>query len=192
MEYGNICLRTRKKSFKEYKKRKKMQIDNKDGKIRFFFRKEAKTPEEEEAQKKAVLSAVEEIRKMKWIDLRLIIILCIFFSTAIVFHYYAQKVEKNPEYIEQIQAQNLEIEQNIEKQILDRKAEELGFQKLHKTNPDIVDYVNLYIAPKTALYELETEKPITYKGVAISVPAVKLREGKTVFTLKNVKYYIKD
>lgn len=169
-----------------------MQIDSKDGKIRFFFEKEAKTPEEEEAQKKAVLSAIEDIRKMKKTDWKLIIIVFIFFSSALAFHYYTQKVEKNPEYIEQIQAQNLEIEQNIEKQILDRKAEELGFQKLHETNPDIVDYLNLYILPQTALYELETEKTITYKGVAISVPAVKLRDGKTVFVLKNVKYYIKD
>ena len=169
-----------------------MEIDNKDGKIRFFFEKEAQTEQEEEAQKKAVLSAVEEIRKMKWIDLRLIIILCIFFSTAIVFHYYSQKIEKKPEYIEQIQSENLLIEEDIDRQILSRKAEELGFQKLHETNPDIVDYVNLYIAPKTALYELETEKPIIYKGVAISIPSIKLRDGKTVFTLKNVKYYIKD
>ena len=169
-----------------------MQIESKDGKIRFFFEKEAQTEQEEEAQKKAVLSAVEEIRKMKWIDLKLIVILCIFFSTAIVFHYYAQKIEKNPEYIEQIQSENLVIEQDIEKQILDRKAEELGFQKLHVNNPDIVDYINLYILPQTALYELETEKPIIYKGVAISIPSVKLRDGKTVFTLRNVKYYIKD
>lgn len=169
-----------------------MQIDSKDGKIRFFFEKEAKTPEEEEAQKKAVLSAIEDIRKMKKTDWKLILIVCIFFSTALGFHYYSQKIEKNPEYIEQIQAQNLEIEQNIEKQILDRKAEELGFQKLHENNPEIIDYINLYISPQTALYELETEKTTTYKGVALSVPSVKLRDGKTVFVLKNVKYYIKD
>ena len=169
-----------------------MQIESKDGKIRFFFEKEAQTEQEEEAQKKAVLSAVEEIRKMKWIDLKLIIILCIFFSTATVFHYYTQKIEKKPEYIEQIQSENLLIEEDIDRQILDRKAQELGFQKLHENNPDIVDYINLYILPQTALYELETEKPIIYKGVAISIPSVKLRDGKTVFVLKNVKYYIKD
>lgn len=169
-----------------------MKIKNKDGKIRFFFEKEAKTPEEEEAQKKAVLSAVEEIRKMKKTDWKFIIIVLIFFSSALAFHYYQQKIEKNPEYIEQIQSENLVIEQDIEKQILDRKAEELGFQKLHVNNPDIVDYINLYILPQTALYELETEKPIIYKGVAISIPSVKLRNGKTVFVLKNVKYYIKD
>lgn len=169
-----------------------MQVESKDGEIRFFFEKKAQTEQEEEAQKKAVLSAIQEIKEMKKTDWKFITIVFIFFSSALAFHYYTQKVEKNPEYIEQIQAQNLEIEQNIVKQILDRKAEELGFERLHETNPDIVDYVNLYILPQTALYELVTEKTITYKGVAISVPAVKLRDGKTVFVLKNVKYYIKD
>lgn len=101
-------------------------------------------------------------------------------------------MNKKPEYIERIQAQNLEIEQDIVKQILDRKAEELGFEKLHETNPDIIDYLNLYILPQTALYEIETEKPITYKGVAIFIPSVKLRDGKTVFELNKQKYYIKD
>lgn len=169
-----------------------MQINSKDGKIRFFFEKEAKTPEEEEAQKKAVINAVEEIKKMKKTDWKLILIVCIFFSTALGFHYYSLKIEKNPEYIEQIQAQNLEIEHDIEKQILNRKAEELGFQKLHENNPDIVDYLNLYIVSETALHELETEKTIIYKGVPISIPAVKLRDGKTVFEFQKRKYYIKD
>lgn len=173
-----------------------MQIEQKDGKIRFFFEKKAKTEQEEEAQKKAIFSAIEEIQKMKKIekkiDWKFTIIACLFFATALGLHYYSKKVENKPQYIEQIQAQNLEIEQDIEKQILDRKAEELGFQKLHENNPDIVDYVNLYILPQTVIYELETEKASNYKGVAVSTPALKLRDGKTVFTLKNVKYYIKD
>jgi hypothetical protein len=168
-----------------------MEIEQKDGKISFWFYRLPKNKEEEVYQKKAVLSAIEDIRKMKKTDWKLIFIFLMCFSTALGFHYYTQKVEKNPEYIEQIQIENQKIEENIEKQILDRKAEELGFQKLHENNPEIIDYINLYILPQTALYELETEK-IIYKGVAISVPAVKLRDGKTVFVLKNVKYYIKD
>lgn len=169
-----------------------MEIDQKNGKIRFWFYNQKPNEKEKKVQEKAVLSAIEDIRKMKKTDWKLIIIVFIFFSSALAFHYYTQKVEKNPEYIEQIQAQNLEIEQNIVKQILDRKAEELGFERLHETNPYIVDYVNLYILPQTALYELETEKLITYKGLPISVPSIKLRDGKTVFLLKNIKYYIKD
>lgn len=169
-----------------------MEIDQSDGKIKFWFYNQNPNEKEKKVQEKAVLSAIEDIRKMKKTDWKLIIIVFIFFSSALAFHYYTQKVEKKPEYIEQIQAQNLEIEQDIVKQILDRKAEELGFQKLHETNPDIIDYVNLYILPQTALYELETEKPITYKGVAISIPAMKLRDGKTVFELNKQKYYIKD
>ena len=125
-----------------------MQIDSKDGKIRFFFEKEAKTPEEEEAQKKAVFSAIEDIKKMKKTDWKLIIILCIFFSTALGFHYYSQKIEKNPEYIEQIQSENQKIEENIETQILDRKSEELKFEKLHENNPDIVNYSTFAHKPK--------------------------------------------
>lgn len=169
-----------------------MEIDQSDGKIKFWFYNQNPNEKEKKVQEKAVLSAIEDIRKMKKTDWKLIIIVFIFFSSALAFHYYTQKVEKKPEYIEQIQAQNLEIEQDIVKQILDRKAEELGFQKLHETNPDIIDYVNLYILPQTALYVLETEKPITYKGVAISIPAMKLRDGKTVFELNKQKYYIKD
>lgn len=169
-----------------------MEIDQSDGKIKFWFYNQNPNEKEKEVQEKAVLSAIQEIQEMKKTDWKLIIIVCIFFSSALAFHYYQQKIEQKSEYIEQIQAQNLEIEQNIVKQILYRKAEELGFERLHETNPDIVDYVNFYILPQTALYELETEKTITYKGVAISVPAVKLRDGKTVFVLKNVKYYIKD
>lgn len=169
-----------------------MQIEQKDGKISFWFYRQPKNQAEEEAQKKAVLSAIEDIRKMKKTDWKLIVILLICFSTALGFHYYAQKVENNPEYIEQIQSENQKIEENIETQILDRKSEELKFEKLHENNPDIVNYLNLYILPQTVLYELETEKPIIYKGVPVSTPAVKLKDGKTVFTLKNVKYYIKD
>lgn len=173
-----------------------MQIEQKDGKIHFFFEKEAKTEQEEEAQKKAIFSAVEEIQKMKKIekkiDWKFTIIACLFFCTALGFHYYSKKIENKPQYIQQIQNENLEIEQDIEKQILNRKAEELGFQKLHENNPDIVDYLNLYILPQTALYELETEKTTIYKGVPFSTPALKLRDGKTVFELQKQKYYIKD
>lgn len=88
-----------------------MQVESKDGKIRFYFEKEAQTPQEEEAQKKAVLSAVEEIRKMKKINLKLIIIVLFFSISALLFHFYVQKVQQNPEYITQIQSENLEIEQ---------------------------------------------------------------------------------
>ena len=169
-----------------------MEIDQSDGKIKFWFYNQNPNKKEKEAQEKAVISAIEDIRKMKKTDWKLIIIVFIFFSSALAFHYYSQKIEKNPEYIEQIQSENLQILGNIEKQILDRKAEELGFQKLHENNPEIIDYINLYIFPQTALHELETEKTITYKGVAISVPAVKFKDGKTVFEFQKQKYYIKD
>lgn len=169
-----------------------MEIEQKNGKISFWFYNQNPNKKEKEAQEKAALSAIQEIKEMKKTDWKFITIVLIFFTGALGFHYYAQKTDRNPEYIELIQAQNLEIEQDIEKQILDRKAEELRFEKLHENNPDIVDYLNLYILPQTVLYELETEKPITYNGVAISVPSVKLRDGKTLFVLKNVKYYIKD
>lgn len=170
-----------------------MEIEQqKDGKISFWFYRLPKNKKEEDEQKTAVLSAVEEIRKMKKTDWKFITIILIFFTGALGFHYYAQKTDRNPEYIEQIQAQNFLVEQNINKQILDKKSEELGLQKLHDNNPDIVDYLNLYIVPETALHELETEKTTTYKGVPISVPALRLRDGKTVFELQKQKYYIKD
>lgn len=169
-----------------------MEIEQKDGKISFWFYRLPKNKEEEDEQKKAVLSAIEDIRKIKKMDLKLIFIFLMCISTALGFHYYTQKIEKNPEYIEQIQSENLQILGNIEKQILDRKAEELGFQKLHETNPNIIDYINLYVLSQTALYDLETDKLTTYKGVAISIPAVKLKDGKTVFEINKQKYYIKD
>lgn len=174
------------------KKEKKMEIEQKNGKISFWFYNQNPNKKEKEAQKKAVLSAIQEIKEMKKTDWKFITIVLIFFTGALGFHYYAQKTDRNPEYIEQIQSENLKIEENIEKQILDRKAEELGFQKLHENNPEIIDYINLYILPQTALYEQETEKPIIYKGVAISIPSIKLRDGKTVFELNKQKYYIKD
>lgn len=169
-----------------------MQIDSKDGKIRFFFEKEAKTPEEEEAQKKAVLSSIEDIRKMKKTDWKLILIVCIFFSTALGFHYYAQKVEKTPEYIEQIQAENLEIEQDIKKQVLNSRAKEVGIKPIHLQNTNIKDYLNLYLQKNTTMWEFETNNQIIYDGADTIVKAVKLQNGNTVFSINNKQFYVKE
>lgn len=169
-----------------------MQVESKDGKIRFFFEKEAQTEQEEEAQKKAVLSAVEEIRKMKKINLKLIIIVLIFSISALLFHFYVQKVQQNPEYIAQIQSENLEIEQNIVKQILDRKAKELGLKPIHSQNPDIKNYLNLYLQKSTTIWDSDSNTAITYNGQDIVVKAVKLANGNTIFTLKNKNYYLKE
>lgn len=169
-----------------------MQIDSKDGKIRFFFEKEAKTPEEEEAQKKAVFSAIEDIKKMKKTDWKLIIILCIFFSTALGFHYYSQKIEKNPEYIEQIQSENFEIEQDIKKQVLNSRAKEVGIKPIHLQNTNIKDYLNLYLQKNTTMWEFETNNQIIYDGADTIVKAVKLQNGNTVFSINNKQFYVKE
>lgn len=169
-----------------------MQIESKDGKIRFFFQKEAKTPEEEESQKKAVLSAIEDIRKMKKTDWKLILIVCIFFSSALAFHYYAQKVEKTPEYIEQIQAENLEIEQDIKKQVLNSRAKEVGIKPIHLQNTNIKDYLNLYLQKNTTMWEFETNNQIIYDGADTIVKAVKLQNGNTVFSINNKQFYVKE
>lgn len=57
-----------------------MEIDQSDGKIKFWFYNQNPNEKEKKVQEKAVLSAIEDIRKMKKTDWKLIIIVFIFFQ----------------------------------------------------------------------------------------------------------------
>lgn len=84
-------------------KGKEMQLEQKDGKIKFWFYNQTPSKEEKQQQKRAVINAIEDIKKMKKTDWKLIVILLICFSTALGFHYYSHKIENHPQsqYIEQ-------------------------------------------------------------------------------------------
>ena len=98
---------------------------------------------------------------------------------------YEGKLELQP-----IISENKVIEADINQQILAQKAEEIGVRPIN--NPDIQDYLNLYLQKNTIIWELDTNNQTTYNGLDVVVKAVKLQNGSTVFTINNIQYYIKE
>lgn len=100
---------------------------------------------------------------------------------------------KKEVYLQQLEpliAENKAIEQDIKNQILVQKAQEIGVKPLD--NPNVTDYLNLYIAKGTIIFEFETNKQNIYDGVDTVVKAVKLNNRNTVFTIDNKQYYLKE
>ena len=87
-------------------------------------------------------------------------------------------------------AENELIEIDINHQILVQKAESIGLKPLD--NPNITDYLNLYLQNGLPIYDYATNEQTTYNGTDVVVKAVKLQNGNTVFTINNKQYYTKD
>lgn len=130
---------------------------------------------------------MQEIMKYKYIALMIIIIISL-----LIFHVWASKSSVNRGQIEMVPliAENKTIESDIKNQILIQKAKEIGLRPIN--NPDIQDYLNLYLQKNTIIWEFETNNQTTYNGVDTVVKAVKLNNGYTVFTINNKQYYIKE
>ena len=139
----------------------------------------------EKAQKNEKM--IQEIMKYKYIVLMIIIIISL-----LIFHVWASKSSVNRGQIEMVPliAENKTIESDIKNQILIQKAEEIGLKPLN--NPDIQDYLNLYLQKVTIIWDFTTNEQTTYNGVDVVVKAVKLQNGNTVFSINNKQYYIKE
>lgn len=87
-------------------------------------------------------------------------------------------------------AENELIEIDINHQILVQKAESIGLKPLD--NPNITDYLNLYLQNGLPIYDYATNEQTTYNGTDVVVKAVKLNNGYTVFSINNKQYYIKE
>lgn len=98
---------------------------------------------------------------------------------------YEGKLELQP-----IISENKVIEADINQQILAQKAESIGLKPLD--NPNITDYLNLYLQNGLPIYDYATNEQTTYNGTDVVVKAVKLQNGNTVFTINNKQYYTKD
>lgn len=169
-----------------------MELEQKDGKISFWFYRLPKNKEEEDEQKKAVIEAIHDIqnpKKTSWKKLSIFPLVC---ALILFFHFYTQKVEQTPEYIKEIQTQNLVIEQDIKKQVLNSRAKEVGIKPIHLQNTNIKDYLNLYLQKNTTMWEFETNNQIIYDGADTIVKAVKLQNGNTVFSINNKQFYVKE
>ncbi|MDX9901610.1 MAG: hypothetical protein RBT22_08990 [Aliarcobacter sp.] len=139
----------------------------------------------EKAQKNEKI--IQEIMKYKYIAITVLIIIFLFF-----FQIWNSKV---PEFqgklkLEPLISENKAIEQDIKNQILAQKAEEIGVKPIN--NPDIQDYLNLFLQKGTIIWDFTTNEQTTYNGVDVVVKAVKLQNGSTVFTINNIQYYIKE
>lgn len=131
----------------------------------------------------------QKIRKKNKIA---IVLLLILFGFLIFFN---EKIDKNPVYQENVQtliSENNQIEADINQQILIQKAQQIGIKPIHSQNPDIKDYLNLYLQKSTTIWDAELNTAITYNGRDTVVKAVKLINGNTVFTLNNKNYYLKE
>ena len=155
------------------KKEKRKEIFGK------IFRKIEKTQKNEKM--------IQEMVKYKYIAITVLIIIFLFF-----FQIWNSKV---PEFkgkleLEPLLSENKVIEQDIKNQILAQKAEEIGIKPIN--NPDIQDYLNLFLQKGTIIWDFTTNEQTTYNGVDVVVKAVKLNNGYTVFNLNNKQYYIKE
>ena len=129
---------------------------------------------------------MKEIMKYKYIVIILLsIIFLLFFQIWNSTLEFKEKLELEP-----LITENKVIEADIGNQILNRKAEEIGVKPLD--NPNIKDYLNLYLQKNTIIWEFETNNQTTYNGVDTVVKAVKLNNGYTVFNMNNKQYYIKE
>lgn len=139
----------------------------------------------EKAQKNEKI--MQEILRYKYIALMIIIIISL-----LIFHVWASKSSVNRGQIEMMPliAENQTIESDIKNQILIQKAEEIGVRPIN--NPDIKDYLNLYLQKNTSIWDFITNEQTIYNGSDVVVKAVKMANGNTVFTLNNKQYYTKD
>lgn len=139
----------------------------------------------EKAQKNEKI--VQEILKYKYIVIVVLIIIFLFFLQI----WSSQTPEfKGKLELKPLIEENKVIEADINQQILEQKAEEIGVRPLN--NPDIQDYLNLYLQKGTIIWDFTTNEQTTYNGVDVVVKAVKLQNGSTVFTINNIQYYIKE
>lgn len=136
----------------------------------------------EKAQKNEKI--MQEILRYKYIVIVLLIIIFLFFLQ-IWSSEFKGKLELKP-----LIEENKVIEADINQQILAQKAEEIGVRPIN--NPDIKDYLNLYLQKNTSIWDFTTNEQTTYNGVDVVVKAVKLQNGSTVFTINNIQYYIKE
>jgi|GEM_PF-3866195 len=155
------------------KKEKRKEIFGK------IFRKIEKTQKNEKI--------IQEIMRYKYIAITVLIIIFLFF-----FQIWNSKTLefKGKLELEPLITENKVIEADINQQILEQKAEEIGVRPIN--NPDIKDYLNLYLQKNTIIWEFETNNQTTYNGVDTVVKAVKLNNGYTVFSINNKQYYIKE
>lgn len=130
---------------------------------------------------------INKIMKYKYIAIVFFSILFLLF-----FQIWASKTPVYTGYIEMepLLSENKTIEQDIKNQILTQKAEEIGVRPIN--NPDIQDYINLYLQKNTIIWEFETNNQTIYNGGDVVVKAVKLQNGNTVFSINNKQYYIKE
>ncbi len=139
----------------------------------------------EKAQKNEKI--MQEILRYKYIVIVLLIIIFLFFLQIWSSRTpeFKGKLELKP-----LIEENKVIEADINQQILAQKAEEIGVRPIN--NPDIKDYLNLYLQKNTSIWDFTTNEQTTYNGVDVVVKAVKLQNGSTVFTINNIQYYIKE
>ena len=139
----------------------------------------------EKAQKKEKI--MQEILRNKYIVIVLLITIFLFFLQIWSSRTpeFKGKLELKP-----LIEENKVIEADINQQILAQKAEEIGVRPIN--NPDIKDYLNLYLQKNTSIWDFTTNEQTTYNGVDVVVKAVKLQNGSTVFTINNIQYYIKE
>ncbi|MDX9899965.1 MAG: hypothetical protein RBT22_00550 [Aliarcobacter sp.] len=139
----------------------------------------------EKAQKNEKI--IQEIMKYKYIAITVLIIIFLLF-----FQIWSSQT---PEFkgkleLEPLIEENKVIEADINQQILEQKAEEIGVRPIE--NPNIKDYLNLYLQKNTIIWDFATNEQTTYNGFDLVVKAVKLANGNTVFTLNNKQYFIKE
>ena len=139
----------------------------------------------EKAQKNEKI--MQEILRYKYIVIVVLIIIFLFFLQI----WSSQTPEfKGKLELEPLLSENKAIEQDIKNQILTQKAEEIGVKPIN--NPDIQDYLNLYLQKNTIIWEIDTNNQTTYNGLDVVVKAIKLQNGNTVFSINNKQYYIKE
>ena len=130
---------------------------------------------------------IHRISRYKYIALMVVIICFLIF--------FQIWTSKTPEFkgqleLEPLIAENELIEIDINQQILAQKAEEIGVKPLD--NPNITDYLNLYLQKGTIIWDFSTNEQTTYNGVDVVVKAVKIQNGNTVFSINNKQYYVKE
>ncbi len=131
---------------------------------------------------------IHGLKAYKYTIIMLSIVFSIFFLEIKAF-LNPQEMTQNSNF-EALITENKSIEQDIKNQILVQKAEEIGVKPLD--NPNVTDYLNLYIEKGTIIWDFSTNEETTYNGLDVVVKAVKIQNGNTVFTIDNKQYYLKE
>jgi len=132
---------------------------------------------------------IHGLKAYKYTIIMLSIVFSIFFLEIKAFLNPTKK-EVYLQQLEPLIAENKAIEQDIKNQILVQKAEKIGVKPID--NPNVTDYLNLYIAKDTIIWDFSTNEETTYNGLDVVVKAVKIQNGNTVFTINNKQYYLKE